>query len=120
MEDDGNKHALNIFSAQFDKQKRHRSGYDGDAGVLLRNRASVTAFIDSEDPVQVLSDCTELVFESRYVCMCVIYVYYMFVYGCMYMGIQYCTAFYSYSFSLSYALPCICTPAYTYINTIHH
>ena len=57
--------ALNIFSSQYDRQKRHRSGYDGEVGVLLHKRGSVSAFLDSEDPVQMLSEQNQLTFEKE-------------------------------------------------------
>jgi len=57
--------ALNIFSSQYDRQKRHRSGYDGGVGVLLHKRGTVSAFLDSEDPVQMLSEQNQLTFEEE-------------------------------------------------------
>ena len=52
-------------------QKRHRSGYDAEAGQLLRRQGTVSAFVESEDPVQVLSDHSELVFDAGCVVCCV-------------------------------------------------
>jgi len=57
--------ALNIFSSQYDRQKRHRSGYDGEVGVLLHKKATVSAFLDSEDPVQMLSEQNQLAFVEE-------------------------------------------------------
>ena len=57
--------ALNIFSTQYDKQKRHRSGYDGEPGVLLHRKATVSAFIETDDPVQMLSEQNQLAFGAE-------------------------------------------------------
>lgn len=44
--------------------KKHRSGYDESLGVLLTRSASVSSFIASKDPVNVLSENNKLVFTD--------------------------------------------------------
>jgi AdoMet-dependent rRNA methyltransferase SPB1 len=45
--------------------KRHRSGYDDDAGVLLKKTCTVTQFVQSKDPVRLLTDMNEFVYSPE-------------------------------------------------------
>ncbi len=46
------------------QQKRHRGGYDAGAGLLLRKQGTVSAFVETEDPVAMLSEHSELTFGA--------------------------------------------------------
>jgi AdoMet-dependent rRNA methyltransferase SPB1 len=56
---------INIFHQQYAKQKRHRGGYEAGVGVLLHRKATVSDFIESEDPVQMLTDLNQLVWGDK-------------------------------------------------------
>jgi AdoMet-dependent rRNA methyltransferase SPB1 len=45
--------------------KRHRSGYDDDVGVLLNKTCTVNQFVHSKDPVRLLTDMNEFVFTPE-------------------------------------------------------
>jgi AdoMet-dependent rRNA methyltransferase SPB1 len=45
--------------------KRHRSGYDDDAGVLLKKTCTVTQFVQSKDPVRLLTDMNEFIYTPE-------------------------------------------------------
>lgn len=48
---------VDVLHKKYEKlNKRHRTGYDESLGVLLRSTASVTEFIESTDPVRMLTD----------------------------------------------------------------
>lgn len=44
--------------------KRHRTGYDEDAGILLTTSKPVSAFIQSKDPIRMLTDVNKFVFTE--------------------------------------------------------
>eukprot|EP01038_Epipyxis_sp_PR26KG_P008579 gene8579-11592_t len=65
VEDPGLK-KVDIFHKKFDKSnKRQRSGYDESLGMLLKKTASISEFISSNDPIQLLTDTAELVFTEE-------------------------------------------------------
>jgi AdoMet-dependent rRNA methyltransferase SPB1 len=45
--------------------KRHRSGYDDDVGVLLNKTCTVDQFVHSKDPVRLLTDMNEFIFTPQ-------------------------------------------------------
>ncbi|CAM9182039.1 unnamed protein product [Choristocarpus tenellus] len=61
--DDGNKKGLSIFHKKYNQHnKRQRQGYDDDLGMSLTRTTKVSSFVDSEDPVRVLTDTHVLEF----------------------------------------------------------
>jgi AdoMet-dependent rRNA methyltransferase SPB1 len=44
--------------------KRHRTGYDEDAGILLTTSKPVSSFIQSKDPIRMLTDVNTFVFTE--------------------------------------------------------
>jgi hypothetical protein len=79
---DPSQKRLNVLHKKFDQhEKRHRGGYDvsdcsqwqrisvypQDAlGMILHRTAPVDDFIESQDPVQLLTDCNQLIFTGPY------------------------------------------------------
>ncbi|CAM9283832.1 unnamed protein product [Discosporangium mesarthrocarpum] len=61
--DEGNKKGVTIFHKKFDQHnKRQRQGYDDDLGMSLTRSTKVSTFVDSDDPVRVLTDAHVLEF----------------------------------------------------------
>eukprot|EP00611_Tribonema_gayanum_P012939 TRINITY_DN2365_c0_g1_i1.p1 TRINITY_DN2365_c0_g1~~TRINITY_DN2365_c0_g1_i1.p1 ORF type:complete len:1046 (+),score=376.55 TRINITY_DN2365_c0_g1_i1:217-3354(+) len=68
--EEGMNKSISVFHKKFDKHnKRHRSGYDESLGQLLTRKGTITAFIESEEPIRVLSDMHVLEFTD----MCAVY-----------------------------------------------
>lgn len=56
---------VDVLHKKYDKaNKRHRTGYDDDLGVLLTREVSVKSFIDSAEPIRVLTDASRLHFSG--------------------------------------------------------
>jgi len=52
--------SVDVLHKKYDKlNKRHRTGYDDGVGVVLRNIATVTDFVESKEPVRMLTDINE-------------------------------------------------------------
>eukprot|EP01033_Poteriospumella_lacustris_P009643 gene9642-6898_t len=64
IEDPGTKRPDVLHKKYEDSYKRQRSGYDDKLGMTLRATIKVADFIHSKDPVRVLTDMTEVVFED--------------------------------------------------------
>ena len=48
---------VDVLHKKYDKlNKRHRTGYDESLGVLLSSKSSVSEFVESKDPVRMLTD----------------------------------------------------------------
>lgn len=62
----GGSKKIDVLHKKFDQHnKRSRSGYDENLGVLLHVKSSVTSFIMSQDPIRVLTDTHELIFTEE-------------------------------------------------------
>ncbi|CAM9740804.1 unnamed protein product [Pylaiella littoralis] len=60
---EGAQKGLSIFHKKYEQHnKRHRQGYADDLGMSLSRVAKVSDFVESEDPVQVLTDTHVLEF----------------------------------------------------------
>lgn len=56
---------VDVLHKKYEKSnKRHRTGYDESLGILLSQSVTVTDFLNSTDPVQILTDASELVFTE--------------------------------------------------------
>ncbi|KDO24228.1 hypothetical protein SPRG_09864 [Saprolegnia parasitica CBS 223.65] len=55
---------LTIFHPKYGTQKRHREGYDDDLGQTLTRVKTITEFVESNDPIRLLTDCTSFKFEQ--------------------------------------------------------
>jgi AdoMet-dependent rRNA methyltransferase SPB1 len=56
---------VDVLHKKYDKlNKRHRTGYDESLGMTLRSSKSVSEFIESSDPVRMLTDVNELIFTD--------------------------------------------------------
>ena len=54
---------VDVLHKKFDKlNRRHRTGYDESLGMLLTATATVSEFVESHEPVRLLSDVNKLVF----------------------------------------------------------
>lgn len=63
--DSGNK-KVDVLHKKYDQHnKRHRSGYDDDAGILLHSKTTVCDFINSKDPVRLLTDMNAIDFTPE-------------------------------------------------------
>ena len=52
---------VDVLHKKYEKlNKRHRTGYDESMGPLLSKVVTVSAFLSAPDPVQVLTEATEL------------------------------------------------------------
>ena len=57
---------IDVLHKKFDKHnKRHRSGYDESLGMTLTLKKTVSEFINSPDPVRVLTDANQIVFTEE-------------------------------------------------------
>eukprot|EP00953_Heterococcus_sp_UTEX-ZZ885_P025456 13844-Heterococcus_DN1.PRE.1 len=55
--EDGMTKGITVFHKKYDQHnKRHRTGYDNSLGPTLQKKGTVTAFVESEDPIQMMSD----------------------------------------------------------------
>jgi AdoMet-dependent rRNA methyltransferase SPB1 len=54
-----------VFHKKLGRKVRNREGYDESLGMGLHRRCSVADFVESEDPVRVLSDYHQLEFDAR-------------------------------------------------------
>lgn len=56
---------VDVLHKKYDKlNKRHRTGYEENAGPLLTRTATVSEFIASTDPVRMLTDTNQLLFSE--------------------------------------------------------
>jgi AdoMet-dependent rRNA methyltransferase SPB1 len=63
--DSATKKGITIFHKKFDQHnKRQRQGYDDDLGMTLQRKGSASAFIDSEDPIRLLTDLHVIEFST--------------------------------------------------------
>lgn len=61
----GSVKVLDVLHKKFDKHdKRQRGGYDDNANLLLTRSQTVSAFIESSDPVRLLTDISSLKFSA--------------------------------------------------------
>lgn len=56
---------VDILHGKAGKQKRNREGYDESLGMILHKTEHVSAFFDSDDPVRVLSEVNQLIFDPE-------------------------------------------------------
>ena len=61
----GGPTGVTIFSKSFDASHRRRQGYGDATNPTLRSFLGASEFIDSKDPVQALTDATEIRFEGE-------------------------------------------------------
>jgi len=55
---------VDVLHKKYDKlNKRHRTGYDENLGLLLSKACTVSQFLAHPDPVQVLTEASELSFS---------------------------------------------------------
>ena len=54
---------INVLHGK-NKQKRNRGGYDESLGQILHVKESVATFINAPDPVRILSEVNQLVFDE--------------------------------------------------------
>ncbi|OWZ24531.1 Ribosomal RNA large subunit methyltransferase J [Phytophthora megakarya] len=59
---DAQEKTITIFHPKFSDRKRHREGYDEALGMTLTNECSVSQFIDTHDPIRLLTDTTRIKF----------------------------------------------------------
>jgi AdoMet-dependent rRNA methyltransferase SPB1 len=52
---DGPKQQLNVFHPKWGQQRRHRSGYADELGMSLRKKITVSQFVSSKEPIDLLS-----------------------------------------------------------------
>ena len=65
VEDPGMK-KVDVLHKKYEKlNKRQRSGYDESLGITLTSTKSVSEFIDSADPVRMLTDVSKFVFTEK-------------------------------------------------------
>ena len=56
---------VDVLHKKFDKlNRRHRTGYDESLGMLLTATATVTEFVESQEPVRLLSDVNQIIFSD--------------------------------------------------------
>lgn len=57
---------VDVLHKKYDlHNKRHRTGYDDDAGVLLSKSCTVDQFVRSKDPVRLLTDMNEFIYTPE-------------------------------------------------------
>ena len=57
---------VDVLHKKYDKlNKRHRTGYDDGVGVLLRSFTSVSDFVNTKEPVRMLTDINEFRFTEE-------------------------------------------------------
>ena len=57
---------VDVLHKKYDKlNKRHRTGYEDDVGVLLRSFTSVTDFVNCKEPVRMMTDINEFRFADE-------------------------------------------------------
>ncbi len=59
--------ALSTLFHKKDNQTRQREGYDDKFGITQRSAVSAYKFILSNDPVRILSECSEIIFDGNIV-----------------------------------------------------
>ena len=64
---DESKPTISVFHEQYGKQKRNRQGYDDDLveKSLLLRKTTVTDFINSNDPIQMLTVNNFIYFDQK-------------------------------------------------------
>lgn len=66
VDESSNSAKVDVMHKKFDQHnKRHRTGYADDAGVLLSKSCTVDEFIHSKDPVRLLTDMNLLDYTSE-------------------------------------------------------
>jgi AdoMet-dependent rRNA methyltransferase SPB1 len=57
---------VDVFHKKYEQSnKRHRTGYDESLGILLTNSASVSEFVSSKEPIQMLTNINKLIFTDQ-------------------------------------------------------
>lgn len=64
--DPSSNKTVDVLHKKYDlHNKRHRSGYDEEAGILLSKSCTVSQFVHSKDPVRLLTDMNSLQFTDE-------------------------------------------------------
>ena len=65
VEDAGKQKAISVFDKDYTKHRRQRQGYDMDLDGTMRRLKSVTEFVNTDDPINMLSECNGFTFKEE-------------------------------------------------------